>query len=226
MVDKRYYYNTRDWLLQRSLWVNNLVGGQDVRGKTELHIDIWRVEISAVEISWLTVNHQNDIKLTPYNNNLLYSSNSHLVLLYSAKCCEWWIFHNNNFVKSPSKPRAHHARNAVWAWYTSLVLSNMYCHTIVHPSAYFYTACAVCVTSFSTSGKFLLVLNFTWLHTLAQVACFYALLLQNGKASVKTLVTQCHHLWWDMNSLTEENPVAMVMATEDGNISTSYFCNE
>jgi len=41
--------------------------------------------------------------------------------------------------------------------------------------AYFYAACAVPV---STGGKFHPFLNFTWLHTLTQVARPYALLEQ------------------------------------------------
>ena len=43
--------------------------------------------------------------------------------------------------------------------------------------AYVYTACAVCVTIFNTSGKFCLVSNFTELHALTLVARSYALLL-------------------------------------------------
>ena len=42
--------------------------------------------------------------------------------------------------------------------------------------AYVYAACIVCVTIFSTSGKFRLVSNFTELDTLTQAARSYALL--------------------------------------------------
>ena len=40
----------------------------------------------------------------------------------------------------------------------------------------FYTACAVCVTIFSTGRKFHPVSIFTLLHALTLVACSYALL--------------------------------------------------
>ena len=39
-----------------------------------------------------------------------------------------------------------------------------------------YTACAVCVTNFSTGSKYRPVSNFAKLHTLTWAACFYALL--------------------------------------------------
>ena len=51
--------------------------------------------------------------------------------------------------------------------------------------AYFYVACAVHVTIFSTGGKFCLVSNFTKLHTLTQVACSYVLLFYVWLCMVK-----------------------------------------
>ena len=41
-----------------------------------------------------------------------------------------------------------------------------------------YTACAVCVTIFSTGSKFQLVSNFKELHALTLPACSYALLIE------------------------------------------------
>ena len=42
--------------------------------------------------------------------------------------------------------------------------------------AYFYAASAVHATIFSTDDKFYPVSNFTWIHTLTEVASSYALL--------------------------------------------------
>ena len=44
--------------------------------------------------------------------------------------------------------------------------------------AYVYAACAVCVTIFSTGGKFRPVSTFMELHTLTLAARSYALLIQ------------------------------------------------
>ena len=46
----------------------------------------------------------------------------------------------------------------------------------INKITYSYTVCAVCVTIFSTGGKFCLVSNFIQLHVLTQVARSYALL--------------------------------------------------
>ena len=45
----------------------------------------------------------------------------------------------------------------------------------INKMAFFYTACAVRVTIFSTGGKIRSVSIFTWLHTLTQVAHSYTL---------------------------------------------------
>ena len=42
-----------------------------------------------------------------------------------------------------------------------------------------YAACLVCVTIFSTGGKFRLVSNFTELHALTLATCFYAFLVNS-----------------------------------------------
>ena len=52
------------------------------------------------------------------------------------------------------------------------VLSN------INKMAYFYAACVVRVTIFSTEGKFHPVSNFTYLYALTQVARSYALLMR------------------------------------------------
>ena len=46
----------------------------------------------------------------------------------------------------------------------------------INKMAYFYAVYAVCVTIFSTGGKFHSVSNFTQLHVITQVAHSYALL--------------------------------------------------
>ena len=48
--------------------------------------------------------------------------------------------------------------------------------------AYVYAACPVCVTTFSSGGKFRLVPNFTELHAFTLAAHSYVLLLEMVKA--------------------------------------------